>query len=106
MLEEEKYEEKVEVKEKPLGGTKVMEEIELEVSEQPSTTAQIGRAENAASKGGEAVGRAKKKIARVLEDFTAGVSRELKANVPPMQREQEAQQTEYRSELTREPPKN
>lgn len=98
MVEEKKSEKKVEVKEKPLGGTEVEKTEKQQVSEQPSTTTQA-RAENAASKGGETIGKGLKKVASVVGEFTAGVSKEMKPSQPPKQGEQ-AQQTEYRSEET------
>lgn len=101
MAQEEKYEKKVEVKEKPLSETKKVEKTE-EISEEPSTIAQPGRAENAASKGGEVIGKGIKKVAGVFEEFTAGVSKEMKSGGPPKQGEQRTQQTEYRAEQTQE----
>ena len=100
MVEEKKYEKKVEVMEKPLGGTKRVEETEQQVSEQPSAAAQPGRAENVASKSGESIGRGLKKVASVVGEFAAGVSKEVKPGETPTQGEQQAQQTEQRSEQT------
>jgi hypothetical protein len=104
MTQEEKYEKKVEVKEKPPSSTKRVEETEQKVSEEPSTTAQPGRVESVGSKSGEVIGKGLKKVAGVVEEFTAGVSKEMKSSEPPKQEERQAKQTEYLSEETREVP--
>ena len=95
MEQEKKYEKKVEVKERPLGGTKRVEEIEMQ-AEQPSTASQQSRGESMARKSGEAVGSGLKKVSSVLGEFAAGVSKEIRPRKSP--REEEAQRTEYRSE--------
>jgi hypothetical protein len=96
MVEEEKSEKKVAVKEKPLSGTKVVEETETQrAAEQPSDAS--GRVENMASKSGAAIGTGLKKVGKVIEEFTAGVSKEMKPSEKG-EKVQEARKTEYRSE--------
>jgi hypothetical protein len=100
MVQEEKEEKRVVAKEKPLGGTKVVEQTEVQqVKEQPSTTAQPGRAENVAGKSGEVVGKGLKKVASVVGEFTSGLSKEMKSHEHHKQGGvQEARPAEYRSE--------
>lgn len=102
MAEEEKIEKKVAVKEKPLGGTEVAKETKTQqVKEQPSTTAQPSQTGKVAGKSGEVIGSGLKKVGKVLGEFTAGVSKEMKTDEPPKQAEQEvqgAQRTVERSE--------
>ncbi|GEM_PF-6255178 len=95
MEPEKKIEKRVEVKERPLGGTKMVEETEVQ-AERPSTASQPSRTESVARKGGEAVGSGLKKVSRVLGEFASGVSKELKPRKTP--EEEQAQRTEYRAE--------
>lgn len=90
MVQEEMSEKKVEVKEKPLGGTKV-EETKTQVTAQPST-AQRGRAEKIAGKSGEVIGKVLKKTVNVASEFTAGFSKEWKSDKPP-KKEGQVQET-------------
>lgn len=106
MAQEEKSEKVVAVKEKPLGGTEV-EKTETRATEQPST-AQRGRAERVAGKSGEILGIGLRKTMNVVKEFTDGFSRKMKSDRPPKQGQQvqRTQQTEYRSEQTRDAPKD
>lgn len=105
MEQTEKVEKKVEVKEKPLGETKIEEKTVVQASEQPDAAAQPGRAESMASKGGEAIGAGLKKVAGVIGEFTAGISKEMKAGEPQKPGEQQAQVEEQseRIEQAKEP---
>jgi hypothetical protein len=100
MVQEEKEEKKVVAKEKPLGGTNVVEQTEVQqVKEQPPTAAHRGRAEIVAGKSGEVIGAGLKKASRVIGEFTSGLSKEMKSHEHHKQGGvQEARQAEYRSE--------
>jgi hypothetical protein len=115
MIMEEKYEKKVEVKERPLGGEKVMETTEQkvegdlgeetkvketgeQVTERSEDVNQPTRAESAASSGGEAIGRGLKKVSTVVGGFAAGVQSGMKEGQPTKEEQEVEQQTQQMEE--------
>jgi hypothetical protein len=111
MQQEEKYEKKVEVKEKTLGGEKVVEETEHKVegdlgedvkvrdvgeqaTERSETASEPGRAESAANTSGEAIGRGLKKVSTVVGGFAAGVESGMKEGQVPKEEQQVKQQAQ------------
>lgn len=97
MEEEKRYEKKVEVNEKPLSGTKRVEETEVKIGEQRSAAAAPSRSERMARKSGEIVGSGLRKVSSVVGEFASGFSKEIKPRKSPKE-EAKASQTVSRSE--------
>jgi len=99
MEQERRYEKNVEVKETQFGAAKRGEEAEVQ-ARQPSTAAYSSRGEHVARKSGEAVGSGLRKISKVLGEFAAGVSKELRPRKSSSEGERRIEQRTERAEAS------